>query len=68
MATQKKSVRKDAKTGQFVLGRDAFAKIAAVDGIRLTDAMEKRAEESETKGLSAGEYRSLIISSHDSKR
>jgi hypothetical protein len=66
MATQKKSVRKDAKTGQFVLGRDAFAKIAAVDGIRLTDA--KRAEESETKGLSAEEYRSLIISSHDSKR
>ncbi|MDI1267280.1 MAG: hypothetical protein PS018_28865 [bacterium] len=53
-----------AKTGQFVLGSDRFAKISEVEGIRLTPAMKKRAGEAQAKGLSAEEYRRTIIRSH----
>ena len=64
MPKQKKSVGRSAKTGRLIIGRAGFAKISAVEGIRLTDAMEKRAEEGRTKGLSAEEYRRAIISSY----
>jgi hypothetical protein len=67
MPKQRKSVERKAKAGRLVIGRAAFAKISAVEGIRLTDTMEKRAEDRRTKGLSAEEYRRAIISSH-SKR
>jgi hypothetical protein len=63
MAKQK-DVAKGAKAGRFVIGRDRFAKISEVEGIRPTAAMKKRANEAQTKGLSAEEYRSTIIRSH----
>ena len=43
MAKQKKSAAKGAKAGGFVVGRARFTKISAVEGIRLTETMEKRA-------------------------
>jgi hypothetical protein len=64
MAKQKKSSKQSAKSGRLVIGRAGFAKISAVEGIRLTDAMNKRAEDRRTNGLSAEEYRRTIISSH----
>ncbi len=64
MAKQRKSVRKDAEAKGFTIGRDRFAKISAVEGIQLTDAMKKRADDSRTKGLTAEEYRQTIIASH----
>jgi hypothetical protein len=64
MATQKKSGGRDTKTGRFVIGRARFAKISAVEGIKLTDTMKKRADDRRAKGLTAEEYRQTIIRSH----
>jgi hypothetical protein len=55
--------RKSRKTG-FVLGQAAFAKISAVEGIRLKPAMKQRAAEAASAGLSAEEYRETIIRAH----
>jgi hypothetical protein len=62
--TKQKNPTRDAKTGQYLLGRDRFAKISEVEGIRLTPAMKRRASEAQTKGLSAEEYRRAIIRNH----
>ena len=62
MPKQKPPVDK-RKTG-FVLGQDSFAKISAVEGIRLKPAMKKRAAEASSKGLSADEYRNAIVRAH----
>ena len=48
----------------FVIGRASFGKISAVEGIRLTPAMKKRATDAERKGLSAEEYRLTIVRSY----
>ncbi len=42
----------------------SFTKISAVEGIRLKPAMEKRAAEAASKGLSAEEYRKAIVRSY----
>jgi hypothetical protein len=64
MAKQKKPVAKSAKAGRFVLGSAGFDKISAVEGIRMTPAMKKRAGESLAKGLTAEEHRRMIIRSY----
>ncbi|WP_156164611.1 hypothetical protein [Bradyrhizobium sp. LTSP885] len=53
-----------SKAGKFVIGRAGFAKISAVEGIRLTAPMKKRADDARSKGLTAEEYRMTIIRSH----
>jgi hypothetical protein len=60
MPKQKRPAGKTNKTG-FVIGRAGFAKISAVEGIRLKPMMEKRAAEARNKGLSAEETRKAII-------
>jgi hypothetical protein len=60
MAKQKRTTTKGGKTG-FVVGAAAFAKISAVEGIRLKPAMKKRAAEAGHKGLSAEETRKMIV-------
>jgi hypothetical protein len=55
---------KARKKSGFVIGRDSFGKISAVEGIRLTPAMKKRATDAERKGLSAEEYRQTIMRSY----
>jgi hypothetical protein len=60
MPKQKPTTGKDAKKG-FVVGAAGFAKISAVEGIRLSPAMKKRAAEAGSKGLSAEETRRAII-------
>ena len=64
MAKQKKSVAKSAKTGRFVIGSAGFGKISAVEGIRMTAEMKKRASEARAKGLTAEEYRRKIVRSY----
>jgi hypothetical protein len=44
----------------YVLGRVRFAKISAVEGIRMTAAMEADFREFEQKGLSAEDRRRAI--------
>ena len=64
MSKQRKSVGNSEKMDRFIIGRERFAKISAVEGIELTDAMKKRADDKRAKGLSAEEYRRTIIGSH----
>jgi hypothetical protein len=59
----KKTVSKDTLTGRFTLGR-SFTKISLVEGIRLSDPMEKRATEAARKHVSPEEYRKTIVQSH----
>ena len=61
---KKTTETKSGKTGKFVIGRAGFAKISAVEGIRLTGPMKKRANDARAKGLTAEEYRTTIIRSH----
>jgi hypothetical protein len=63
MPKQKRPTEQGAKTG-FVIGHAKFAKISAVEGIRLKPAMKQRAAEAASAGLSAEEYRELIVSAH----
>ena len=55
---------KGREGGPFAIGKDAFVKISAVEGIRMTSAMKKRASDARIKGLSAEEYRQTIIRSY----
>ena len=48
-------------SAQFVIGRERFAQISAVEGIKPTAAMKKRAAEFERQGLSPAERRREII-------
>lgn len=49
-----------ASTTGFVIGRSGFAKISAVEGIKLTPEMRKDLQDFDRKGLSAEERRSAI--------
>jgi hypothetical protein len=60
MPKQESSIGKSGKKG-FVVGRAGFTKVSAVEGIRRKPAMEKRAAKAASKGLSADEYRKLIL-------
>ena len=53
-----------AKKKGFVIGRASFGKISAVEGVRLTPAMKKRAADAEREGLSAEEFRRTIVRSY----
>jgi hypothetical protein len=64
MAKQKTPTAKGAKVAGFVVGRARFAKISSVEGIHLTQTMEKRASEADRKGLTAEEYRRTIMRSY----
>jgi len=64
MTKTKPSDAKAKRKGGFVIGPDNFSKISAVEGIRLTPAMKKRAADAERKGLSAEEYRQTIVRSY----
>lgn len=44
----------------YVLGRARFAKISAIEGIRMTAAMEADFSEFERRGLSAEDRRKVI--------
>jgi hypothetical protein len=59
MPKQERSIGK--RKNSFVLGQAGFAKISAVDGIRLKPAMKKRAADASSKGLSPDEYRRVIV-------
>jgi hypothetical protein len=49
---------------KFVIGRERFAQISAVEGIKPTAAMKKRAAEFERLGLSPAERRREIIKAY----
>ncbi len=52
----------------FVLGRERFARISAVEGIALTDEMLATLERFDREGLSADERRRAILARFATKR
>ena len=61
MSKRKKTAEGNTKSGRIVIGAATYGKISAVEGIRLTPAMKKRASDARAKGLSAEEFRQTII-------
>jgi len=61
MSIRKKTGSNKRVSAKFVIGRERFTQISAVEGIKLTPAMKKRAAEFERQGLSPAERRREII-------
>ena len=57
MTTKTKSPK---RAGSFTLGRSRFAKISAIEGITLSQRMDKAFREFEQTGLSAAERRRTL--------
>jgi hypothetical protein len=64
MSKQKKTTSKSTKSGRFTIGTVGFSKISAIEGIRITPVMKKRAGEARARGLTAEEYRRMITRSY----
>ena len=63
--TRKPSTKqKKSELRGFKLGRAQFAKISAVEGMRLSEQMIREFEEFDQDGLSADERRRAIISGY----
>lgn len=68
MALQKRPTSKSGtRPASFVVGRGAFEKISAVEGIHPSKASRTRAADLDRRGLSAEERRREIISAHRPK-
>jgi hypothetical protein len=58
------STARRAPKATLIIGRERFAAISAVEGIKLTPEMERRAAELDRKGLSAEERIRAIVAAH----
>ncbi|WP_414463771.1 hypothetical protein [Hyphomicrobium sp. DY-1] len=58
-------VVRDSHSGQFKIGRDAFASISSVEGISLSQDMRKVL--ARTEGMSAAKRRSELASKYGKK-
>jgi hypothetical protein len=61
LPTSTKPRVKRAVAKPFILGVEAFAKISAVEGIKLTQEMRKRSAEFDKQGLTPAQRRRAII-------
>jgi hypothetical protein len=62
---RKSSPRKSDETAQhYTLGRASFAKISAVEGVKLSGAMRAEFREFDRQGLTAEERRRRIVAKH----
>jgi hypothetical protein len=64
MATRTKSDVNKRTSAKFVIGRERFMQISAVEGIKPTAAMKKRAATFEKQGLTPAERRREIIKTY----
>jgi hypothetical protein len=64
ISTKPKPRAKGAAARPFVLGAEAFAKISAVEGIKLTQEMKKRSAEFDKQGLTPAQRRRAIIKAY----
>ena len=64
MPTRTKSGVNKRVSAKFVIGRERFTQISAVEGIKPNSDMKKRAATFEKQGLSAAERRREIIKAH----
>ena len=61
-----KSTKRDAGTGQFVVGRKSFASISAVEGIEVSRGMD--GDFRRTDGMTADKRRSTLSSKYGKKK
>jgi hypothetical protein len=59
-----KRTKKVPTAGAFVLGKQSFERISAVEGIRLSEGMRTRTSTACTKKLSPEETREAIVRGH----
>jgi len=64
----KKPGLSDSKPATFVVGRSAFAKISAVEGLKMSPSMRKDFEEFDRKKLSPDKRREALSSKYGKKR
>jgi hypothetical protein len=64
MATRTKVGVNNRSSAKFVIGRERFTQISAVEGIKPTAAMKKRAAIFEKQGLTPAERRREIIKTY----
>ena len=64
MPGRKKSAADKRIAASQVIGRERFAKISAVEGIKPSSAMKKRVAQFDRDGLSAAERRREIIKAY----
>ena len=60
-SSPKASIARRSDTKQFILGRDRFERISAVEGIYLTADMRSMLDQFERDGLSAADRRAAIV-------
>jgi hypothetical protein len=60
-------IKRDGRTGRFVVGRKSMAKLNAMEGIRLSPSSHSMFEEFDRKGASPEERRKAITAKHARK-
>ena len=64
----KNQAKQSRSAGRFVLGRDQFAQIRAVEGVALSDEMRSIRERMDSQNLTPAERRHAIIVRHTPPR
>lgn len=67
MASKKTGVYRSSETGQFVVGRNASAKISKIEGLTISKAMRATFSGFDRKGLSADVRRTKLIEKYGKK-
>ncbi len=62
------SIKRDARTGRFLVGRGAFAKISAVEGIRMSPEMKDDFAAFDRTNAPAAERRSALCEKYGAKK
>lgn len=57
-----------SKTGNYILGRNSFEKISAIEGVHLSPEMKRQFAEFDRKGLSASERLRALVQGYGKKR
>jgi hypothetical protein len=60
MSKGPRKVHRDSRTGRFVLGRDAFEKVSAVEGLSMPKAMRRDFRSLDKEGASARVRRAVL--------
>lgn len=64
---KKLSIKRDAVSGRFILGREAMNSISRVEGIHMTKPMKKTFRELDANGASSAERRKILASKYGNR-
>lgn len=66
--TKPGSIKQDSKTGRFMVGRRAFSKISAVEGIRMPHEMQADFAAFDLEKKPASQRRSILVDKYGAKK